>query len=175
MEGSARAAKHGREDGRRDLETGGRRRHNGRMSQDANIVVCAGCGGKNRVAVERLGDGPKCGKCGQALPPPSAPVDLDDTSFDAVVTRAGVPVFVDFWAPWCGPCRAFTPVVAEYAKKAAGRAIVAKVNVDECPRTAAKFGVQGIPTVILFRGGREVARRSGAMPLSALEKFAESA
>src|SRR5207249_4346302 len=109
------------------------------------IISCPSCGGKNRVAPERVADRPVCGRCGESLPPVDVPVDLDDTTFDAVVTRARVPVVVDFWAPWCGPCLAFSPIVADLARTASARMIVAKVNVDAAPRTAARFRVMSIP------------------------------
>jgi thioredoxin 2 len=136
---------------------------------EAVVIRCGGCGAKNRVEGARLGMKPVCGRCGAALPGPAEPVELDGAALTALASTLALPLVVDFWAPWCGPCRSFAPVIEEFARRRAGHAVVAKVNVDTAPEAAARFGVQAVPTVIVLRGGAEVARRAGALPLTALE------
>jgi thioredoxin 2 len=140
------------------------------------IVSCLRCGTKNRVKTNGDARGPRpvCGKCKAPLladptGAPGRPIDLTDDSFDRVLGEAGRPVLVDFWAPWCGHCRTLAPVVEQFAGRH-GNVLVAKLNTEENPRTPARFGVRGIPTMILFENGKEAARLSGAMPLPALEQ-----
>ena len=141
------------------------------------IVQCPKCGAKNRVKTngDARGLRPLCGRCRTPLlasPGSSAagrPIDLTDEEFDRVVSQGGGPVLVDFWAPWCGHCRTMAPVLEQFAGRH-GKILVAKLNTQENPRTPARLGVQGIPTLILFENGREAARVSGAMPLPALER-----
>ena len=130
-------------------------------------VVCANCGTRNRVPRERLDGGPVCGQCKSALLTP-APIELDSTSFDRHIAGNDLPVVVDFWAPWCGPCRAMAPAFEQAAAQLAPGIRLAKVNSDEAQDLSARFGIRGIPTLIAFRDGREVARQSGAMQLPAL-------
>jgi thioredoxin 2 len=149
------------------------------------IVRCAACGAGNRVAPERLRGGVTavCGKCGAALEPaqPAAgdgagrPVTVTDQSFDELVLRAPMATLVDLWAPWCGPCRAIAPVLEAIAAELAGEVRIAKLNVDENPRTAARLGVSGIPTLVLYRGGREVDRLVGALPKHDLVRWLRAA
>ena len=129
---------------------------------------CQFCQSWNRVDVARAGDRPKFGKCGRPMLL-DRPVVLDDETFARTIEEATVPVLVDFYADWCGPCKVMAPVVDQLAARHQGRALVAKLNTDRSPATAQRFGIRGIPTVIVFEGGRESRRHSGAMPLPALE------
>lgn len=125
-------------------------------------VVCAGCATENRVAADRLADGPKCGKCGAALLP-GKPVELNDATYDTVIARTGLPVIVDYWAAWCGPCRAMAPQFEAAARELQTRVLFAKVNTEEARDVAGRAGIRAIPTLALFRNGKEIARSSGAM------------
>jgi len=134
-------------------------------------VVCPCCGSKNRIPSARLGQGPSCGQCGQALLD-GQPIALSDANFEKVIAGTDLPIVVDFWAPWCGPCRTMAPQFEHAAKSLVGRAILIKVNSDDSPRAAARFGIRSIPTLVRLEGGREVGRRSGAMPASQIVDFA---
>ena len=132
----------------------------------ASIVSCPECGTANRVRPTPRGT-PRCGSCHQALP---WLVEASAGTFDEEL-QSSVPVLVDFWAPWCGPCRAVSPVLDQLTRARAGRLKVVKVNVDDNPATAARFDVQGIPLLVLNRDGREVARLTGAVPRAQLESW----
>jgi thioredoxin 2 len=134
-------------------------------------VVCPGCGSKNRIPKTRLGDGPSCGQCGQDLLD-GQPIALGDSNFEKVTAGTDLPVVVDFWAPWCGPCRSMAPQFEQAAKSLRGRALLIKINSDDNPRAAARFGIRSIPTLVRLDSGREVARRSGAMPAPQIVDFA---
>ncbi len=128
---------------------------------------CASCGKWNRIRADRAANGPKCGACGTAIAL-DHPMHLDDASFDRVIAETDVPVLVDFYADWCGPCKMMAPSVDTLARETVGRALVAKVDTDQAQRTASRFQIRGIPTSIVFQGGREVKRQTGAVPLSTL-------
>lgn len=126
------------------------------------LIVCAECLATNRLPAERTGDNPACGRCGRPLLD-GRPVELGDASFDAVATKTELPLVVDFWAPWCGPCRAMAPQFEQAAMRLRGRALFAKVNSDESPRLSARFAVRSIPTLLLLSAGAEVRRQAGAI------------
>jgi len=125
-------------------------------------IVCTHCTATNRIPDERLADDPVCGKCARALLP-GEPVTLTDANFDAVTRRTELPVVVDFWAPWCGPCRMMAPQFEHAAQQLKGRALLAKVDSDENPQVAGRFAIRSIPTLVMLRGGAEAKRLSGAL------------
>jgi thioredoxin 2 len=138
------------------------------------VRTCPSCGAKNRVLYARLDGQARCGSCRTALPPLSEPLAVDAGGELADLLReASLPVLIDFWAPWCGPCRSVAPEIAKVAERAAGRLLVVKVNTDVDPAVGATHRIQGIPTMAVFRGGREVARTSGARPAAAIESFVQ--
>ena len=140
---------------------------------DTVHVVCPHCFAVNRVPTDRLHQGPNCGKCHQPLFP-GHPVELDEARFDAYLTKNDLPVLVDFWAPWCGPCRMMAPAFAHAASQLAPRVLLAKLNTDEAQETAARYGIRSIPTMILFHQGREVARHSGAVGTAESVRWTQS-
>ena len=132
------------------------------MSRDSLILACPACDSLNRVPAERLGEAPNCGKCHSPLFQ-QRPIALDQNNFEIHSGRADLPLLVDFWAPWCGPCRAMAPAFEEAARLLEPGVRLAKVNTEDEQSLAARFGIRSIPTLVLFRGGREVARQAGAM------------
>ena len=134
------------------------------------VVACPDCGAKNRVSMNAaLERQPVCGKCGKALPAPaSEPVTVTDANFSQVVEKSPVPVLLDLWAAWCGPCRTIAPTIEALARELAGKILVGKLDVDANQRTAARFGVQGIPTLLILKNGREVDRIVGAQSREAI-------
>ena len=141
------------------------------MTTDASVVTCPTCGRKNRVPAAATGR-PRCANCHNPLP---WLAEADDASFAERVDQAQLPVLVDLWAPWCGPCRAVSPALENLARDRAGRIKLVKVNVDESPVTVGRFGVQGIPTLLVLDKGTVVARQTGAAPESALRDWLDKA
>ena len=133
-------------------------------------VVCPHCQSINRLPPERLAEGPRCGRCGEAVLP-DWPLDLQAASFDRFLGRGELPLVVDFWAAWCGPCKMMAPVFARAAREYAGRFVFGKVDTDAQADLAGRFGIRSIPTLILFRGGTERARVSGALDGNALGRW----
>ena len=134
-------------------------------------VGCAHCGTTNRVPTTRLAEDPVCGRCGSALLS-GVPVELGDSNFDAVAAATELPLLVDFWAPWCGPCRMMAPAFEQAAAQLKGRAMLVKVNSDENPGLAQRYGIRSIPTLVRLQNGRETQRQSGAVPLTQIVALA---
>jgi thioredoxin 2 len=137
-------------------------------------VACLHCAATNRVPASRASQDPVCGRCGAALLDGS-PVELGDAQFDAVTSKTDLPVLVDFWAPWCGPCRMMAPQFEQAAGALKGKALLVKVNSDDAPRLAARYAIRSIPTLVKLHRGREVARRSGALPAAEITRWASAA
>jgi thioredoxin 2 len=137
---------------------------------DSKVTVCPTCGQKNHVRADAKGV-PHCGKCGKPLP---WLAEAGASDFEAVVEKAPVPVLIDFWAPWCGPCRIVAPAVERLSEELAGRLKVAKLNTDDEPALGERFHVQAIPTLVLMEGGRERDRLTGALNLNALRSWVEA-
>ena len=126
------------------------------------LIACSHCGAANRVPDARLADDPVCGRCARALLD-GAPVTLTDASFERYVARTELPVVVDVWATWCAPCKMMAPQFDLAARELKGRAVLAKLDSDANPQTAARFAIRSIPTLLMLRGGNEIKRLSGAM------------
>jgi thioredoxin 2 len=137
----------------------------------STVVQCEHCGTKNRVPAAASGV-PRCGKCQNPLP---WITDADDDTFAEVVEQASIPVVVDMWATWCGPCRMVSPALEKVARELAGRVKLVKVDVDKAPKLAQRFTVQAVPTLILMRNGQVIARQAGAAPAAVLRKWVEDA
>jgi len=142
------------------------------MNDNSFILACSKCGTKNRIPLSRIEESPKCGKCGTPLSAEivSKPVDVVDNTFDKIVLDSALPVLVDCWAPWCGPCRAVGPVLDELAVKYKGRLKIAKVNVDENSGIGTRYSISSIPTMFLVKNGKIIDQLVGALPKEELEK-----
>jgi thioredoxin 2 len=139
--------------------------------EEAVRLTCPSCGQGNRVPLARLAAGPKCGVCGAALADGRV-AELDAATHDKVTRGDGLPVLVDYWAPWCGPCRMMAPEFAKAAQTLAPEVRLMKLNTEDHPEISARAGIRGIPALILYRGGREVARLAGARPAAEIVAFA---
>jgi thioredoxin 2 len=146
------------------------------MDDRGLIVSCANCGQKNRLAYERLGDAVRCGKCKQILKALGEPIEIHETAdFDRLVSRSSLPVVVDYWAPWCGPCRMVAPELQKVASRLAGTVLVVKVNTDELSDLGQRHNIRSIPTLAVFAGGKEAARSAGAQPADQIEALIRQA
>jgi len=132
-----------------------------KVTSDPVVRACPACARSNRVPLAHLADTGRCGACQAALPPVAEPIEVDEPMFDAVVASARVPVLVDFWAAWCGPCQQAAPHVERTAQETAGRAIVLKVDSDANPNLSARFHVQGIPNFVVISQGKVVRQQAG--------------
>src|SRR5688572_30629991 len=131
------------------------------------VVICVFCATPNRVDLTRVAENPKCGKCGRPIRL-DRPLPVTDATFDKVITGAGVPVVVDFYADWCGPCKMMAPVLDEFARQHTGEILVLKLDTEANRMTPARFGIRGIPTLIVFEKGQEARRQVGAVQASDL-------
>jgi thioredoxin 2 len=142
------------------------------MSMPTATVPCTFCGALNHVDLARIAQRPKCGKCSRLMLL-DRPLRLNDAQFDRVIADAEVSVLVDFYADWCGPCKAMAPIIDEYAHEHVGQVLVAKLDTDRNPNTATRFNIRGIPTLIVFTQGRESKRHTGAVGRGQLEKLVD--
>jgi thioredoxin 2 len=134
-------------------------------------LPCPHCGATNRLPVERLPDAPNCGRCGKPLLE-GQPLEVGDADFDAVVAASPLPVLVDFWAPWCGPCRMMAPAFEQAGRTLKGRALLLKVNSDDNPLLSGRFAVRSIPTLVRLQGAQETRRQTGAVSAAAIVALA---
>jgi len=140
------------------------------------VIACPACGRKNRLTYSRLAVPFRCAQCKQALPPPAAPIDVARASdFDRLIESSSLPVVVDFWAPWCGPCRMVAPELNKIAAHQTGKFLIVKVNTDALAEIGDRFQIRSIPTMAVFADGREIARTTGARPAADIEAFIHQA
>jgi len=149
---------------------------NAELDDRGIVIACPACGRKNRFPYDRLATTSRCGQCKQPLPAPAAPIDVQRVSdFDRLIASASLPVVVDFWAPWCGPCRMVAPELTKVAARQAGRFLVVKVDTDSLAEIGDRFQIRSIPTMAVFADGREIARTTGARPAAEIEAFIHQA
>jgi thioredoxin 2 len=147
-----------------------------KASETGVIETCPKCGQKNRIPFDKLGATAQCGQCHADIPPVQAPIDIEsEAAFDNLLRGTSKPVIVDYWAPWCPPCRAVAPEFETVAKSAAGQLLVAKVDTQALPMLGARYRIQSIPAMVVFHNGKEVSRTVGARPASAIESFVKEA
>ena len=140
------------------------------------LVSCASCGTRNRLGYASLGKTTRCGRCKTDLPSPTAPVQaVTAAAFDAALRDSALPLIVDFWAPWCGPCRMVAPELEKLARIHAGQWLIVKVNTDEVPELGDRYRIRSIPTMAVMHHGQELSRIAGAMPAAQIEAFVRDA
>ena len=139
------------------------------------VTTCAQCGAKNRIPARHLADAGRCGVCKTALSPVGAPIEVNTSAFDEVIRDARVPVLVDFWAAWCGPCRMVAPEVEALAREMAGKAIVLKVDTESEPELSSRFRIASIPNFMVFRNGKAVFQQPGAVARAQMRSWLEHA